>query len=87
MARQLQTPNWYQDVAVYAPGGVKPIDEFTIEQVWDGSTRGHQALRRAVTETVEGMRDRTRLQYIMWGPRMTGGVEVKAEDRRIVYVD
>jgi hypothetical protein len=86
MAEQFNTPNWFQTVTVYAPGSRVAIEQFEIAQVWDGSLAGHRRLRRASVETVEGLRDKTKLEYIMWSPVLHGGIRVPLKDRQHINI-
>lgn len=86
MKRQLNRPNWFQAVTVYAPGSSTPVAEFSIDQVWDGSLKGHRRLRRQAFETVEALRDRDGLEYYLWSPLMYGGVTVPWADKQTIVV-
>lgn len=86
VSRQQNNPNWFQAVSVYRPGESTPIEEFCIEQVWDGSIAGYRRLRNMCVQTVEALRDKTGLEYIMWSPTCYGGVEIPRQDRQSVAV-
>lgn len=86
MSRQLNSPNWFQPVTVYIKGSPKVIEQFDIGQCWDGTLAGHRRLRKACVETVEGLRDRTELDYILWSPIMAPSRTIPLADRQHVII-
>lgn len=86
MARRFNEPNWVQTVTVYRPGTADVLEDFTIEQSWDGTLRGFRRLRHQVVEHVEGLRDITGLEYMLWGPVFRPDKDIPAADRRHITI-
>lgn len=84
--KQYNHPNFFQCVTVYKPGSAEAIEHFEIGQVWDGSLVGYRRLRRQCLETVEGLRDRTGFEYILWTPTVHGGVTIPRLDKQSITV-